>query len=117
MSEANAGGVGGLFLLRASQSPPTRLASLATLPANGREGKDPAPSIDVCNEKGDHTAALTSNAQQGLAHSAAMRTSGAAARTSASTWLSKRTKLSRNMRTSFRAVWSNSALSFQVLNG
>ena len=39
MSEANAGGVGGLFLLRASKSPPTRLASLATLPANGREGK------------------------------------------------------------------------------
>ena len=39
MSEANAGGVGGLFLLQASKSPPTRLASLATLPANGREGK------------------------------------------------------------------------------
>ena len=38
MSEANAGGVGGLFLLRASKSPPTRLAALATLPANGREG-------------------------------------------------------------------------------
>ena len=48
MSEANAGGVGGLFLLRASKSPPTRLASLATLPATGREGKDPAPSTDVC---------------------------------------------------------------------
>src|SRR5438045_9661266 len=39
MSGANAGGVGGLILLRASKSPPTRLASLATLPANGREGK------------------------------------------------------------------------------
>ena len=39
MSEANAGGVGGLILLRASKGPPTRLASLATLPANGREGK------------------------------------------------------------------------------
>src|SRR5437764_14842574 len=39
MSEANAGGVGGLFLLRAGKSPPTRLASLTALPANGREGK------------------------------------------------------------------------------
>ena len=39
MSEANAGGVGGLFLLRPSKSSRTRLASLATLPANGREGK------------------------------------------------------------------------------
>src|SRR5437764_15414070 len=39
MSGANAGGVGGLILLRASKSPPTRLASLATLPANRREGK------------------------------------------------------------------------------
>jgi len=38
MSEANAGGVGGLFLLGASKSPLTRLAVLATLPANGREG-------------------------------------------------------------------------------
>jgi len=40
MSEANAGGVGGLFLLRPSKSSRTRLASLATLPANGREGKE-----------------------------------------------------------------------------
>ena len=52
-----------------------------------------------------------------LRYSAAMRTSGAAARTSASTWFSNRTKLSWNMRTSLRAVWSNSDLFFQVLNG
>ena len=48
MSEANAGGVGGLFLLRASKSPPTRLASLATLPANGREGKGQRPHQQMC---------------------------------------------------------------------
>ena len=38
-------------------------------------------------------------------------------RTSGSTWLSNLTKLSWNMRTSLRAVASNSALSRQVLNG
>src|SRR5438045_5230438 len=48
MSEANAGGVGGLILLRASQSPPTRLASLATLPANGREGKGSRAGQQTC---------------------------------------------------------------------
>jgi len=48
MSEANAGGVGGLFLLRASKSPPTRLASLATLPANGREGKGQRAHQQMC---------------------------------------------------------------------
>src|SRR5437660_1413320 len=32
-------GWGAFFLLRASESPPTRLATLATLPANGREGR------------------------------------------------------------------------------
>ena len=48
MSKANAGGVGGLFLLRASKSPPTRLASLATLPANGREGMDPGIRQKMC---------------------------------------------------------------------
>src|SRR5262249_15480893 len=51
------------------------------------------------------------------AHSAAIRTSGAAARTSASTWLSYLVKFSWNMRTSLRAVSSNSALFCQVLNG
>jgi MFS family permease len=50
-----------------------------------------------------------------VAHSAAMRTSGAAARTSASTWLSYLVKFSWNMRTSLRAVSSNSALFCQVL--
>ena len=50
-------------------------------------------------------------------HSAAMRTSGAAARTSASTCFSYLTKFSWNMRTSLRAVSSNAALSFQVFIG
>src|SRR5882724_9985259 len=51
------------------------------------------------------------------AYSAAMRTSGAAARTSASTCFSYLTKFSWNMRTSLRAVSSNAALSFQVFIG
>src|SRR5215813_7903435 len=50
-------------------------------------------------------------------YSAAMRTSGAAERTSASTCFSYLTKFSWNMRTSLRAVWSNAALSFQVFIG
>jgi hypothetical protein len=50
-------------------------------------------------------------------HSAAMRTSGAAARTSASTWLSNGTKFFWNMATRLRAVSSNSALFCQVLCG
>ena len=53
----------------------------------------------------------------GAAHSAAMRTSGAAARTSASTWLSNGTKFLWNMATRLRAVSSNSALFCQVLCG
>ena len=48
---------------------------------------------------------------------AAICTSGAAARTSASTWLSNCTKLSWNIATSLRAVSSNSALFCQVLWG
>ena len=51
------------------------------------------------------------------AHSAAMRTSGAAARTSASTWSSNWTKFFWNMSTSLRAVWSNSSLFCQVFCG
>src|SRR4030095_1291167 len=50
-------------------------------------------------------------------YSAAMRTSGAAERTSASTCFSYLTKFSWNMRTSLRAVSSNAALSFQVFLG
>ena len=50
-------------------------------------------------------------------HSAAMRTSGAAARTSASTCFSYLTKFSWNMRTSLRAVSSKADLSFQVFIG
>ena len=38
--------MGGLFLLRVCGRPPTRLATLATLPANGREGKTGATPID-----------------------------------------------------------------------
>jgi hypothetical protein len=48
---------------------------------------------------------------------AAICTSGAAARTSASTWPSNCTKLSWNIATSLRAVSSNSALFCQVLCG
>src|SRR5947207_15370369 len=48
MSEANAVGVGGLFLLQASKSPPTRLASLATLPATAREGKGQRAHQQMC---------------------------------------------------------------------
>src|SRR5262249_45245581 len=51
------------------------------------------------------------------AYSAAIRTSGAAARTSASTCFSYLTKFSWNMRTSLRAVSSKAALSFQVFIG
>src|SRR3984957_10764618 len=51
------------------------------------------------------------------AHSAASLTSGAAARTSASTLASNLAKFFWNMPTSARAVLSNSALSFQVLTG
>src|ERR1700730_10769984 len=50
-------------------------------------------------------------------HSAASLRSGAAARTSASTWASNLAKFFWNMPTSARAVLSNSALSFQVLTG
>ena len=50
-------------------------------------------------------------------YSAASFTSGAAARTSASTWASNLAKFFWNMPTSARAVLSNSALSFQVLTG
>src|SRR2546425_355725 len=50
-------------------------------------------------------------------HSAASFASGAAARTSASTWASNLAKFFWNMPTSARAVLSNSALSFQVLTG
>src|SRR6266851_4444800 len=50
-------------------------------------------------------------------HSAASFTSGAAARTSASTWASNLAKFFWNMPTSARAVLSNSALSAQVLTG
>src|ERR1041385_962910 len=50
-------------------------------------------------------------------YSAAILKSGAAARTSASTWLSNLAKFFWNMPTSARAVLSNSALSFQVLTG
>ena len=51
------------------------------------------------------------------AYSAASFRSGAAARTSASTWASNLAKFFWNMPTSARAVLSNSALSFQVLTG
>ena len=50
-------------------------------------------------------------------YSAAIRTSGAAARTSASTVFSYLTKFSWNMRTSLRAVSSKADLSFQVFIG
>ena len=50
-------------------------------------------------------------------YSAAMRTSGAAARTSASTWSSNWTKFFWNIATSLRAVWSNSSLFCQVFCG
>src|SRR4029078_11363191 len=50
-------------------------------------------------------------------YSAASLRSGAAARTSASTWASNLAKFFLNMPTSARAVLSNSALSFQVLTG
>jgi hypothetical protein len=50
-------------------------------------------------------------------HSAASRTSGAAARTSASTCRSYLTKLFWNMPTSLRAVASKAALSFHVFIG
>src|SRR5579872_2377494 len=50
-------------------------------------------------------------------HSAASFTSGAAARTSASTLASNLAKFFWNMPTKARAVLSNSALSFQVLTG
>jgi hypothetical protein len=50
-------------------------------------------------------------------YSAAMRTAGPAALTSASTCVSNARKLSWNMPTSFRAVWSNSNLLRQVLKG
>src|SRR5450631_4820818 len=50
-------------------------------------------------------------------HSAASLRSGAAARTSASTWASNLAKFFWNMPTSARAVLSKSALSFQVLTG
>ena len=63
------------------------------------------------------TGGLRPNLLLACAHSAASRTSGAAARTSASTWLSKGTKFFWNMATSLRAVSSNSALSCQVLSG
>src|SRR6266481_3071452 len=54
---------------------------------------------------------------RGRRYSAAICTSGAAARTSASTWLSNCTKLFWNIATSLRAVSSNSALFCQVLCG
>src|SRR5579862_9796366 len=50
-------------------------------------------------------------------YSAASRTSGAAARTSASTCFSYLVKFSWNMRTSLRAVSSKALLSFQVFIG
>src|SRR3984885_11934860 len=50
-------------------------------------------------------------------HSAASFRSGAAARTSASTWASNLAKFFWNMPTSARAVLSNSSLSAQVLTG
>src|ERR1041384_6007317 len=50
-------------------------------------------------------------------YSAASLVSGAAARTSASTWASNLAKFFWNMPTRLRAVLSHSALSFQVLTG
>src|SRR5213079_2615024 len=50
-------------------------------------------------------------------YSAASFTSGAAARTSASTWASNLAKFFWNMATKARAALSNSALSAQVLTG
>src|SRR6202012_996466 len=61
--------------------------------------------------------ASLSLAMTGSLYSAASLTSGAAARTSASTWASNLAKFFWNMPTSARAVLSNSALSFQVLTG
>ena len=66
--------------------------------------------------KGDREVALR-RTRASAVYSAAMRTSGAAERTSASTCFSYLTKFSWNMRTSLRAVSSNSALSFQVFIG
>ena len=66
--------------------------------------------------KGDREVALR-RTRASAVYSAAMRTSGAAERTSASTCFSYLTKFSWNMRTSLRAVSSNAALSFQVFIG
>ncbi len=64
----------------------------------------------VCSRGGDYATAAE-------IHSAAMRTSGCASRTSASTWVSNCTKFFWNIATSSRAVLSNSDLFAQVLNG
>src|SRR4051812_36770236 len=69
------------------------------------------------NQKGGLTAALSNFKRRKQAYSAASFTSGAAARTSASTWASNLAKFFWNIPTRARAVLSNSSLSFQVLTG
>src|ERR1700753_796199 len=70
----------------------------------------------AANKKGGPRAALW-HQKVGFAYSAASFTSGAAARTSASTWASNLAKFFWNMATKARAVLSNSALLDQVLTG
>src|SRR5205807_10077642 len=47
-SDLECGRGGGTILAPSQQSPPTRLATLATLPANGREGKGSRVCQQMC---------------------------------------------------------------------
>ena len=76
-----------------------------------------APSLHQSSIKKSSPKTALSNGPMIATYSAAIRTSGAAARTSASTCFSYFTKFSWNMRTSLRAVSSKAALSFQVFIG
>ena len=96
-------------------------------------GRPPRPEMAACDrgmsafastKRAAHRAALFNRFGLRTAldlaltrYSAASLRSGAAARTSASTWASNLAKFFWNMPTSARAVLSNSALSFQVLTG
>src|SRR5262245_16842437 len=75
------------------------------------------PQIESAVKQTGGVGAARDRSALGAAHSAAMRTSGAAARTSASTCFSYFTKFCWNMPTSLRAVASKAALSFQVFIG
>ena len=80
---------------------------------------DPGPGLSSRRkETGVPAPPLVRDALRLAAHLlAAIRTSGAAALTSASTWSSKFLKFFWNMSTSFFAVSAKSARSFQVLTG